>query len=111
MALMRASDKLDHVRGIVVLDESGKVLTSHGIGSDPRIRAATTDKVWLAEARTKRVMPFITNDMKVSFFVKDIADCTLLVISEIPTDTVLSFLITVDFAYDILDQILTDPYD
>jgi transcriptional regulator with PAS, ATPase and Fis domain len=101
----------NQITGLIVVDDNGKILTSLGIGSDPRIRNVATDKEWIAEARKKRIVPILTKDIKTSAFVKDITGGLLVILSDITSETVLSFLLNVDFAYDILDHFLTDPYD
>lgn len=99
------------IKGIAVIDENGRILTSLGIASDSRIKAAITDQEWVAEARRKKIVPFQLAESKFAVFAKDVAEGLLVIFSEIPTETVLHFLLSVDFAYDILDHILTDPYD
>jgi PAS domain S-box-containing protein len=108
---MSTETAVEGVKGLVVVSEDNQILTSLGVGMDPRIKAAATDPEWLAEARNRRIVPFIVGDMKLAAFLKEVDGGSLLILSDIPTDTVLHFLMSVDFAYDILDHVLTDPYD
>ena len=100
-----------HIGGIVVVGQDGKIIASLGIGTDSRIKAAVTDREWVSEARDKRLVPLLLGERKIAALAKEISGALVVVLSELPTDTVLNFLLNVDFAYDILDHILTDPYD
>src|SRR3954467_13712800 len=71
------------VKGLVVLDDSGTILTSLGVGSDPRIRNVLTGREWITEARRKRIVPILTRDIKVVAFVKEITGGLLFVLSDI----------------------------
>ena len=46
------------VKGVVLVD-SGRIAFSTGIGRDSRIRSLAEDKVWLDQARSKRLQPLI----------------------------------------------------
>lgn len=108
---MSRTDATGHIKGVVILKNDGSVVASLGIGSDPRVNAAVTDQQWVTEARKRRILPFLLKDVRLTVFVKDISEGCLILLSEVPTDTVLNFLLSVDFAYDILEHVLTDPYD
>jgi transcriptional regulator with PAS, ATPase and Fis domain len=101
----------EHVKGLVIRAKDGRVLTLLGLGSDRRVLAVVTNDSWFAEAVEKRLVQLLLNDASLSVLIREVGDGHLILLTEVPTDTVLSFLLNVDFAYDILHHILTDPYD
>ncbi len=103
--------KHNAISGLVLIDERGRCLVSVGIGADPRIRAVVSDKKWLTEAEGRHIVPLLLTNAKLSAFIANVEGNRLVLLFEPPTDTVMNFLLNVDFAYDIIDHILTDPYD
>ncbi len=97
--------------GIIVLDSDGKLIGALGAGEDPRIKNLVADANWLEEARNKRLVPLLLTDATFAVLITDFEAGTLVVISEPSTDTVLNFLLHVDFAYDIIHHVLSDPFD
>ena len=108
---MSGEELTGHIRGMVVSNKDGRILSSMGLGSDERITALIESAEWLAQGKEKRLVPLLLDQTKLALFVQEFSDGYLVLISELPTDTVLRFLLNVDFAYDILDHILSDPYD
>jgi PAS domain S-box-containing protein len=99
------------VKGVILLDSSGKPVATLGAGSDARIRSMVRDGEWLKDALEKRIKPILMNDVRYSALVTTVNEGTLVVLSEPASDTVFDFILGVDFAYDILNHILNDPYD
>ena len=99
------------VTGIIVTNQSGQILAALGQGADTRIKAMVSDSEWIAEACARRIVPILLNDRRLAAVVTTVFDGRLIMLSEALSDTVLNFLATVDFAYDIIEHILTDPYD
>jgi len=95
----------------VVTNNKSELIGALGKGTDPRIKAMVSDSNWISEALGKRIVPIMLTDVKMAALVTAVAGGYLILLSEAPTETVLNFLLNVDFAYDIIDQILTDPYD
>ena len=99
------------VSGLVCTKAAGKIVSSFGSGDDPRVKAMVSDPTWIAEALKKRIVPVLLTDKTFSAFVTGLGKGHLVLISEGLSDTVLRFLLNVDFAYDIINLVLTDPYD
>lgn len=99
------------VKGLVLADERGKCIAATGAGSDMRIRSMISDREWLHDALERRIVPILLNDAKYAALVTKVEEGTLVVLSDPQNDTVLDFILSVDFAYDILNHILMDPYD
>lgn len=97
--------------GLVITDAAGKCLQTLGIGADRRLRAVVSDRAWLDEASTRRLGCITLVDVTYCYLVTEIAEGFVILFSEPPSETVLQFILNVDFAYDIIDHILTDPYD
>jgi len=99
------------IRGLIVTNESGRVIVALGVGEDSRIEAMVTDADWLEIALVKRTVPILLVDRKLVAYVVKVNGGHLVLLSDGPTETVMRFFLNVDFAYDILDHVLTDPYD
>lgn len=99
------------IKGLLLVDAAGKCRAVLGAGEDSRVRAMVGNKEWLAEASVRRIKPILLNDAKYTALITKISDAYLVLLSEPPGDTVLDFILGVDFAYDILNHILRDPYD
>jgi PAS domain S-box-containing protein len=97
--------------GIVLISETAEILAALGRGTDPRIQAMVTDAEWMADATAKRLVPIFFKDSRLAAVITPVTGGQLVILSEGASDTVLNFLASVDFAYDIIDHILTDPYD
>lgn len=108
---MGTSDQKPGVSGLLVIGPTGRVLSSFGTGDDPRIKAVVTEQDWLAEAARKRMVPILLTDARHIALVTELGGAFLVLLSVPPTDTVLDFIVNVDFAYDIIHHVLTDPYD
>jgi transcriptional regulator with PAS, ATPase and Fis domain len=87
------------------------VTFSTGIGRDPRISALADDKAWLDQARSKRLQPLILDRIEYALLILRFADGDLIVLSEAPGQPVLEFIGTVDFAYDLLELLLSSPFE
>ncbi len=99
------------IKGLILTDTKGKILTNFGVGTDPRIKALVGNSEWLDEAKERRMMPVLLNDAKYTSLVTPLEEGCLILLSIPPTDAVLNFVLTVDFAYDIIEHVLLDPYD
>ncbi len=84
---------------------------AEGQGKDRRIKAMVTDPDWIAEAREKRIFPINFTDMQLTGLIVEAGESNVVILFAAPGETIPNFLIGVDFAWDIIEQILTDPYD
>ena len=99
------------IGGIIVTNESWQIVAALGAGADSRIEAIVTDPQWIEDALAKRIVPIMLTDRKLVAYTTKIGGGHLVLLSEGPTENVLRFFLNVDFAYDIIDHVLTDPYD
>ncbi|MHA6730204.1 sigma-54 interaction domain-containing protein [Devosia sp. A369] len=101
----------DHVKGIALVGPDGRVVGALGQALDPAVRTVITDLDWLRDAGKRRLVMLQLKDVKLAILVKEFKGAYLVIVSAGLTDTVSSFLLMVDFAYDIINHVLTDPYD
>lgn len=99
------------VKGVLIADHKGKCLLASGAAEDIRIRAVVADRDWLQDAAERRFVPVLLNDASFVCLVTPYPGGYIVLLSTPATDTVLQFVTRVDFAYDILNHILSDPYD
>jgi transcriptional regulator with PAS, ATPase and Fis domain len=111
MAALSDAAASSGISGLVCRNAAGQIVLSFGSGDDPRIKAMVSDQAWMGEALKKRVVPVLLTDKTFSAFVIGLGKGQIVLISDGLSDTVLQFLLNVDFAYDIIDLVLTDPYD
>jgi len=98
------------IRGLVVVDEFGQLVATLGVGADPRIEALVASPRWLEAALAKRILPILLGDRKLVAHIAKISGGHFVLLTEGASEAVLRFFLSVDFAYDIIDHVLTDPY-
>ncbi|AMS45277.1 sigma-54 interaction domain-containing protein [Aminobacter aminovorans] len=101
---------MSSLKGILIVGHDRKVLHADGLGSDGRVQALATDTSWMEEARTRRLQPLTLDHKSYSVLVLPFAKGDILLLTDI-REPVLEFLSSVDFAYDIVEKLLTDPFD
>ena len=104
-------EEVHSLRGLVVANHDGKCLLASGVADDARVRAIVADKTWLEDALERRFFPVLLNDSKYVALVTRHSDGYLVLLCEPQSDTVLQFIINVDFAFDIIEHLLTNPYE
>jgi transcriptional regulator with PAS, ATPase and Fis domain len=102
---------MSHIEGVVVTKDAKSVVFSEGIGTDPRIHALATDPTWMGEAQGRRLQPLTLDRRHYSVLVTPFSMGDLILISSIRNSAFLEFISSVDFAYDIIEHLLTDPFD
>ena len=99
------------IKGVVLLDNSGRIGFTMGIGGDQRIRALVQEKTWLAETRRRRLNPLAIDRISYVVLAVRVEQSDLILISDAPGQAVLEFIGSVDFAYDVIEHLLTDPFE
>lgn len=105
------SDKTQNVKGLIVVGDDGKIILQLGVGQDQRLTSMVSDPDWMSEAAERRIVPALLTDARYVVLVTPVQGGQLVLFFETVTDTVLRFFTQVDFAFDIIDHILNDPYD
>lgn len=103
--------KTPGAEGFIHLDENGRIQKAVGIGLDKRITALVLDPEWISEARRRRLQPLKLDTAQYIFLVTSIEGGDLILIHRSPGDAVLEFIGSVDFAYDVLDHIISNPFE
>ena len=98
------------VKGVVFVDTNGRIAFSAG-SIDQRLRALAQDGAWLEEARFKRLQALTLDRVSYVLLIIQFPKGDLIVISEAPGQAVMDFVGSVDFAYDIIEHLLTDPFE
>lgn len=102
---------MSRLQGLIVLSEAGKVVSALGRGEDPRVQVLARDREWLAAALERRIVPLMLRDAELIAVATKFDDGTLLIFGEPSDETVLQFFLSVDFSYDIIRHVLTDPFE
>lgn len=97
--------------GIVALDKAGEITFIDGVGSDLRVRNLARDRTWLAETRDLRLRSLTLDRQGYVLLLIPHGDGDLILINDPSGDSVVDFISSVDFAYDILKHLVTDPFD
>lgn len=100
-----------HIAGAAFLNIEGQTIFASGLGSDPRIRALVADRVWMGELRESRLTTLNLDRRSYAILLARTESGELLVISRAPGDALLHFIGSVNFAWDIIQYLLTDPFD
>ncbi len=108
---MQASEARSALCGYLTVNAAGQVGSAQGMGADPRLRALATDREWLAAAAARGAQPVVLVEEPLVALVSRSGDDHVVLVYRGPVDTAMRFLTTVDFALDIIGEVLTDPYD
>lgn len=96
---------------LVVLSSSGEVVHAVGLGKQSAILTLVRDPEWVAGIKVSRLVAMTINGAKLVLMWTDLTDGAMLTVTEAPGDTVLEFVQSVDFAYDIFEHLLSNPFD
>jgi transcriptional regulator with PAS, ATPase and Fis domain len=101
------------VSGIALFDAAGRLLTALGSAAEPRLRMLLSDGEWRLGLRQRRVTPLQPErDRKLLAILVPLgAAGEAVVVSNPPGEALLTFLFAVDFAWDVLHHLVTDPHD
>ena len=99
------------VVGIVVIGTDGRVAFAYGAGADDRIGALAADRAWMADALGRRLLSINLGHTQYAVVASRLKAGSLLLLSHAPGEAVIDFLGSVDFAYDILSHLVSDPFD
>lgn len=95
----------------LILSDGVRIIHASGTGTDTRLKSLALDPGWIGEARTRRVNPLTLDRHSYIVLVMSVTGHDVLIVSAPPGDAVISFLTSVDFAWDMMEQLLTDPFE
>ncbi len=96
--------------GAILLSDDGTVLARTGVGADPRLTARLSEPAVRAELVRRRLMPLALGQRPLVLMQVPVPDGAVVIALDAPGEVVTEFLGSVDFAVDILDQLLSDPF-
>jgi transcriptional regulator with PAS, ATPase and Fis domain len=99
------------VAGVIALDENGKIVLATGICEDPRFRAFVSDDAWMEETRQRRLRALMLNRIPYALLLIAHESCEILLVNHAPGNALFDFLSSVDFAYDIFQHLVSDPFE
>ncbi len=99
------------IAGVALLNTEGQTVFAAGLSSEPRIKALMADRAWMGELRERRLTTLNLDRRVYAILLAQTESGELLVISRAPGDALLHFIGSVDFAWDIIQYLLTDPFD
>jgi transcriptional regulator with PAS, ATPase and Fis domain len=111
MSVAQSMMESPSVEGLAVVNEHGFVELAEGIAADSRVKTLLGDADWLATASQRRLMPILFAERKLAAFVARCGGGHMILISGKLSETSMRFILDVDFSADILQLLLTDPYD
>ncbi len=97
------------IAGVAFLNNEGQAVFSTGLGSDPRIRALTTDRAWMGELREVRLTTLTLDRHTYAILLAATESGELLVIRRAPGDALLHSSEAVSFAWTSYSIWLTVP--
>ena len=98
-------------RGFVLRAADGRIVFADGDGQKPIFAELLRDRAWVEEARRKRLVTIETTSDRYLGVLVPAANVDMLVLHRQASDVVFDFVASVEFAYDIFRQILSDPFD
>src|ERR1700730_1170070 len=99
------------IAGLLLIDATARPIASVGMGGDPRLSALAADQVWMKGARERRITTLNLDRKEYVVLLTPAGAGEMVVLSEAPGDALLNFIGSVDFSWDILQHLLTDPFD
>lgn len=98
------------IRGALFVDAEGTIQMATGVARDPRIRALSTNREWMAETRNNRLRVLLLDKQRYVVLVVPAEEGDFVIISN-GQEPLLEFIGSIDFAFDILNYLLTDPFE
>jgi transcriptional regulator with PAS, ATPase and Fis domain len=106
------TDRMAHIVGVALLDAAGRLTHAQGLAAEPRLRAVLADPAWLAELRHRRLVALAPGrDRRLLALRAPLREGEMVLLSESPGDTLFEFVAAVDFAWDVVRHLVTDPFD
>ena len=104
-------DISDKFCGLLVLGSDGEVILGVGAGREDAVIAECAAPAWIREARHRRLVSVQSGDVELLAVALPCEDALAVVFRPAPGDAVVEFVGAVDFAYDIINQLINDPFD
>ena len=97
--------------GATCVDDSQRVVFSSGLGAEPAIRALAVRRDWVEEIKVRRVACLKLNGSNLSLLYFGLVDGYVILTTDAVCENTFEFLASVDFAFDIFEQLVSDPFN
>ncbi len=104
-------DNHGHVVGVIVVDDERRVAHASGVAADPRLKAMAGDRAWLSDALQRRLQPVTIDRRPYLLAIIPKGQGAVILCSEPPGQPFVDFVSSVDFAYELLEHLVTDPFE
>jgi transcriptional regulator with PAS, ATPase and Fis domain len=99
------------ISGIVIADSEGRIVFATGTGKDERIGSLVREKEWRIDAIRRRLVPLQIDKQKLVMIWMTIEQFNVAAIVPNVSSSVFEFTAAVDFAWDIIEHLITDPFN
>jgi len=103
--------KTNQAAGVIFVNPDKSIALHNGIGSELAIRSLVTRDDWITEMAERRVTGLTYNGEKLILIYYPVPDGFAVLIHTPDNPVFYSFVASVNFAFDIFDHLLSDPYD
>jgi PAS domain S-box-containing protein len=109
----RGGANTGQANGLAVFDTGGRLVAASGTAAEPRLRMLLSDPEWRFGLHRRRVTPLqpARDRRLLAILVPLGAAGEAVLLTDPPGDALLAFLSAVEFAWDVLHHLVTDPHD
>ncbi len=97
--------------GVIFVENGGNISFHSGVGSEMGIRSLVTRNDWITEMRDRRITSLTFNGEKLILVCYPTHEGFAVLIHTTDYPAFYSFVASVNFAFDIFNHLLSDPYD
>lgn len=98
------------IEGAIFAKHDGAIELATGICRDPRIQSLVTNPEWMDETRSTRLRSLLIGKQRYVVLATPVDEGDLVIFSS-AQEALLEFIASVDFAFDIITYLLTDPFE
>ncbi len=99
------------IAGLLVADGQGQIAFSAGLGKNLHVASLVRDPEWRLDAKRRRLVNIEIDREKLVILWISVEDFYLGVIAGDASDPVFEFIGAIDFAWDIIHHLITDPFN
>ncbi len=100
-----------NISGLICIDFKGQILLTSGKGDDSTLQYLAKDEKWIADLSSHRLGVLNLQGKKILLACIALQECYAILIHEDAPATLFNFIASVDFSFDILEHLVSDPYD
>jgi len=108
---MEQTRSSNEAAGVIFVENGGDISFHSGVGSELAIRSLVTRNDWITEMRDRRITSLTFNGEKLILVCYPTHEGFAVLIHTSDFPAFYSFVASVNFAFDIFNHLLSDPYD